>query len=125
MIDTAGMMFPKPIRPEKKPKPLKSKTRLKSYSKPIPIELKRAVIQAKGNRCLMGFCPFCGGQAIVTEHDDGHHWPHRSRGGKDRIEDIWMMKRPCHMFLHDHPLIEKQVFGEILAAANQMLRKSG
>ena len=121
MIDTSGLAFPKPGKKPKQQKPLKSKTRLKSHSKPIPIELKREVIQVKGNLCLLGFCPCCGGQATVTEHDDGHHFPHRSRGGKDRVEDVWMMKHDCHIYLHDNPLVEKQVFKEILSI--EMVKK--
>ncbi len=114
--------FAKPIRAGKQKKGLKKKAPLKSHIQSIPIELKKMVLEQKGHFCLMGLCPNCGGTAIVNEHDDGHHWPHRSRGGKDRVEDIWIMKHECHMFLHDNPLIERQVFGEMLVKARDMLK---
>jgi len=112
---------------QKKPKEsakLKQKKPLKSNNKPVPLELKREVLRIKGNFCLAGFCPICGGRAIVTEHDDAHHYPHRSRGGKDCVEHLWLMRHECHMELHLHPLIEKQVFAEILQKANEMLKKA-
>jgi ribosomal protein S27AE len=119
------LLFHKKARPPKEKKGLKKRTPLKAHSEPIDIKLKKAVLEYRGSFCLMGFCPNCGGGAIVTEHDDGHHWPHRSRGGKDRVEDIWLMKHDCHMFLHDNPLIEKQVFGEMLTKAREILNIGG
>jgi hypothetical protein len=113
--------YPKKVRPKKEKKGLKKRTPLKAHGEPIPTKLKKAVLEYRGSFCLMGFCPNCGGTATVNEHDDGHHWPHRSRGGKDRIEDIWIMKHDCHMYLHGNPLIEKQAFGEILIKAREKL----
>ena len=122
-MDYSSFAIPKRCREPKQKKGLK-KTRIKSDPRPIPIELKKAVLELKGGFCLMGFCPSCGGTAQVNEHDDGHHMPHRSQGGKNRVEDIWLMKHECHMYLHDNPLIERQVFGEILVRAKDKL-KSG
>ena len=114
IMDTSEFMFPKPTRKPKKAKPLKTKKNLKSHYKPVPIEIKRASLETKGRFCLAGHCPNCGGRAEVNEYDDPHHFPHKgSKGGKDIPEHIWMVKRICHSFLHDNPLIERAAFKEI------------
>jgi 5-methylcytosine-specific restriction endonuclease McrA len=120
MIDDTIFAFPKPHKGKRQPAglkqktPLKSKTQLKANFKPIPKELKLKVLQEKGNLCFLGFCPNCGGQATVTEKDDFHHFPHKSRGGKDCVEHLWPCRRECHQFIHDNPLIEKEMFKEII-----------
>ncbi len=97
-------------------KPLKSKTKPKSKYKPVPLDVKLTALETKGRFCFAGFCPVCGGTAEVNEHDDPHHFPHRSQGGKDRPKYIWMAKRDCHRFIHDNPMLERLMFQEIEAA---------
>lgn len=124
MIDTEGMMFPKNVKPKKEKKGLKSKTRLKSHSKPIPIELKREVIQVKGNLCFLGFCEHCGGRATVTEHDDCHHHPKRSHQGQDIVAHLFPCLRLCHSYYEAHPLEEKEMFKRMEAAGIPVVWKA-
>lgn len=79
MIDTNDLLYPKPTRPFKVHKGLKKKTLLKTHYKPIPKEIKEAVLEQKGRLCFLGFCPMCGGRASVGINDDFHHFPHKSR----------------------------------------------
>jgi hypothetical protein len=115
MIDYSQFAIPKPTSKPKEKKPLKAKKRLQSKSKPIPIELKQAVLTEKGHLCMCGYCFNCGGTAIVNEHDDGHHFPHRSKGGKDIVEHLWMAKHDCHMAFHDNPMLEREMFKQMEA----------
>jgi hypothetical protein len=125
-IETSEFAFAKPHKDKKQPKklkqgtPLKSKTKLKANYKPIDKALKLKVLSEKGNLCFLGFCLNCGGQALVNENDDFHHFPHKSRGGKDCIEHLWPCLRECHRYIHDHPAIEKEMFKEIIERAKQI-----
>lgn len=115
MIDYSQFAIPKPTSKPKTKKPLKAKTTLKSKSKAIPIELKKAVLEEKGRLCMSGYCFNCGGTAIVNEHDDAHHQPKRSQGGKDIVEHLWMAKHECHMAFHDNPMLEREMFKQMEA----------
>lgn len=116
--------IPKPVRPEKKAKPLKSKTRLKSHYEPIPIEVKEAVLREKGNRCFLGFCEHCGGQAIVTINDDFHHHPKRSHQGQNIVAHLFPCLRICHSYYEDHPMEEKEMFKRMEAAGIPVVWKA-
>lgn len=118
------LAFPKPHKEKKPRKPLRAKTPLKSHYEPIPLKLKREVLQEKGNLCFLGFCPNCGGQATVTESDDFHHFPHKSRGGRDCVKDLWPSLRVCHHFIQTHPWEEKEMFKEIEAAGIPVVWKA-
>jgi 5-methylcytosine-specific restriction endonuclease McrA len=108
--------FPKPNRKNKPKKKLK--TRYKS----IPVDIKRAVLEEKGRLCFLGHCPNCGA-APVTINDDFHHYPHRSKGGKDIPEHLWPCRRECHDYIHDHPLIERAMFNELEKAGYKVIWK--
>lgn len=113
----------KPVKAKKPKLKLRAKPRIKSHSKPISIKLKKEVIREKGNLCFLGFCPSCGGK-FVTDHDDAHHFPHRSRLGKDRVEDLWPALRLCHDFIHKHPRIEREMFKRIEEAGYKVTWKA-
>ena len=61
---------------------------------------------------------------MVTTKDDAHHFPHRSLGGEDIPEHIWMSKRICHRYLHDYPDVEAEVFKKIADAGYQVIWKA-
>jgi hypothetical protein len=97
----------------KKQKGLKQKARLKSKSKPIPKEVKEAVLKEKGGFCFMGLCEHCGGTAEAT---DPHHFPHKGpHATPDEVKYLWPANRICHDYYHDHPLEEKELFKKIEA----------
>jgi hypothetical protein len=107
----------KPTRVQKK------RARLKSHYKPIPRDLKEAVLETKGRLCFMGHCPNCGAAPVGID-DDQHHFPHKSRGGKDCIEHLWPCRRECHEFVHTHPAIEREMLREIEAAGIPVVWKA-
>lgn len=129
MIDQ-GQKMNKPLtnfHPVPKPQPrkrlgyrrrnstLSSKKGLKRKIHPVPDEVKRKALE-KSALCFAGHCPVCGGLP-VTIYDDPHHYPRKgSQGGRDIPEHIWMCKRICHSYIHDHPLVEKEMFQRIEAA---------
>jgi 5-methylcytosine-specific restriction endonuclease McrA len=96
--------------------PLKARTKLKANRTGIPTVVKINTLILRGNKCFMGLCEVCGGQSFVTLEDDFHHYPHRSRGGKDIPEHLWPCKRECHDYMHDHPVFEREMFKRIEAA---------
>jgi hypothetical protein len=101
----------KPEPKVKTKKPLKAKKSLKSKSKPIPKEIKEAVLEQKGGRCFMGLCEHCGGMAEAT---DLHHYPHKGPNSTpDEVKYLWPANRICHDYYHDHPLAEKELFKKI------------
>lgn len=106
----------KPAKKVKLKKGLQNKTTLKSHYKPIPKEIKEAVLEEKGRLCFLGFCPVCGGQSPIGMDDDFHHFPHKSRGGKDCVAHLWPARRECHDFIQTHPWEERMMFHEIEAA---------
>ena len=114
-----GLKFPKPKK-KKKYQGLK-KTRLKSHYKPIPIEVKKAVLEQKGSLCFLGHCPVCGGQAEVGLKDDFHHFVHKGKGGQDIVLHLWPCRRECHDHMHDHPTDEREMFKEIEAAGHKVV----
>jgi hypothetical protein len=114
-IDYGVSAFPKVYREKKKPKGLK-KTPLKAHYNPIPIEVKKAVLEEKGSLCFCGFCEHCGGQAECTINDDFHHHPKRSHGGQNIIAHLYPGKRICHDYYETHPLEEKEMFQRMEAA---------
>jgi hypothetical protein len=116
LIDYSLSVFAKPTKKVKQSKPLRGRKKLKSHYEPVPLEVKLAALELKGRFCLAGHCPNCGGKAEVNEHDDPHHFPRRSKQGKNIVEHVWMARRECHSFLHDNPLIERMAFKEIEAA---------
>ncbi len=103
----------KPIKIPKLKKGLKKKTPLKSHYEPIAKDIKKAVLEEKGQLCFLGFCPVCGGRAPVGMNDDLHHFPHKSRGGKDCVAHLWPSRRECHDYIQTHPQIERMMFSEI------------
>lgn len=123
MVDTSVMAFPKPVRPEKKSKPLKSKTRLKSHREPISTEVKEAVLEQKGPLCFSGYCPNCGGFGDISRIAQYHHFPYRSHQGQNVVEHLWACRPECHRFMHDNPLIERMMFKEIEAAGIRVVWK--
>ena len=114
-IDYTISAFPKKHGKRKKPKGLK-KTRLKSHYKPIPTEVKKAVLEEKGSFCFLGQCEVCGGLAECTVNDDFHHKPKRSHGGQNIVAHLYPGKRLCHEYYETHPLEEKGLFKRIEAA---------
>lgn len=100
---------------------LTTKKRLKQAVHIIPKEVKEAALE-KSRFCLCGFCPVCGGQP-VTIKDDFHHFPHKAHGGKDIPEHGWIAKHECHMYLHDYPDVEKEVFEQIEAVGYPVVWK--
>lgn len=127
---------PKPTKKQKSPKKelnsksqlskgegLKRKTKLKSKHNPIPLEVKKAVLEEKGSLCFLGHCPICGGMARVTVKDDAHHFPHRSQGGKDIVEHLWPCRRDCHRAIHDAPWMERLMFQEMETAGISVVWK--
>lgn len=129
-MDYSCLAIPKVYREKKKPKglqsrtPLKAKARLKSHYEPIPLEVKKAVLEEKGSLCFLGFCPVCGGRAQVGINDDFHHFPHKSKGGQDIVLHLWPGRRECHSYLHDHPVDEKEMFREIESAGVPVVWKA-
>lgn len=113
----------KPVRQPKPKKRLRNKTRLKTHYQPIPKEIKKAVLEEKGRLCFLGFCPVCGGQAAVGMDDDFHHFPHKSKGGKDCVIHLWPARRECHDYIQTHPREERMMFNEIEAAGIQVVWK--
>ena len=120
MIDLSRDLrpVPKPTRTAKegtrrRNSTLKSRTRLKSNYIAVPEAVKKEALK-KSAFCFAGLCPVCGGLP-VTVNDDPHHFPKRSQGGKDIPEHVWMCKRICHSYIHDHPLEEKAMFKKIEA----------
>lgn len=107
--------IPKPTRKKKEPKGMK-KSRLKNKYKPIPSEVKLAALEKQGGFCMGGHCFVCGGTARVGIRDDAHHFPHRSQGGKDTVEHLWLCRHECHMEIHANPSLEKEMFHEMEAA---------
>lgn len=100
--------IPKPVRPKQKPKPLKSKTRLKSHYKPIDKKLLKELFETKGSFCFMGLCENCGGLSQAT---DLHHFPHKGpHSTPDDIKYLWPANRICHDYYHSHPLEERELF---------------
>jgi len=120
--------IPRPNREAKKERKtrknstLVTKKKLKKTIRIIPKEVKEAALE-KSRFCLCGFCPVCGGRE-VTIKDDAHHFPHRSLGGKDIAEHVWMSKRQCHRYLHDYPDVEREVFEKIEAAGYPVVWKA-
>jgi hypothetical protein len=114
-ISNAGGLA-KPVREPKPKKGLKKRTPLKARYNSIPLEIKIAVFQEKGNRCFWGFCEHCGGQAIVTVNDDFHHHPKRSHRGKNIVDHLFPCLRLCHSYYEEHPLEEKEMFKRMEAA---------
>lgn len=124
MIDYAAIAnaggIPKP-QPKKKPSGKKRKNSTISTNKglkrtvhPVAEEVKKQALE-KSTFCFAGHCPVCGGNR-VTIADDPHHMPHRSQGGRDIPEHIWMARRVCHGYMHDHPVEERALFKRIEAA---------
>jgi 5-methylcytosine-specific restriction endonuclease McrA len=117
------LMFPKPHREKKPKKGLKAKTRLKAHYEPIPKEIKEAVLQEKGRLCFCGHCPNCGA-APVGLNDDFHHFPRRSKGGKDIVDHLWPCRRECHDYIHLNPMIERMMFREIEESGIKVIWKA-
>jgi 5-methylcytosine-specific restriction endonuclease McrA len=122
-LSDSALLYPKRVREAKPKKGLQKKTPLKTHYEPIPKEVKEAVLEEKGRLCFLGCCPVCGGQAEVEMNDDFHHFPHKSRGGKDCVEHLWPGKRECHDYIQTHPLEEKEMFKEIEAAGIKVVWK--
>jgi hypothetical protein len=100
---------PKPKQGLKCGKPLKSK------GNPIPLKVKKAVLEQKGNRCFLGFCGQCKG-LLCTVADDFHHKPKRSQLGKHVVAHLFPAKRSCHDYYETHPKEEKEMFKRMEAA---------
>ena len=125
MIDYAAIAnaggIPKP-QPKKKPQGKKRKNSTISPNKglkrtihPVPKKVKEQALE-KSAFCFCGLCPVCRGLPVTVD-DDPHHYPRKgSQGGRDIPEHIWMCKRICHSYMHDHPLVEKEMFQRIEAA---------
>jgi hypothetical protein len=102
-------------KPQPKKKPRKSpKKGLKRTIHPVPKKVKEQALE-KSAFCFCGLCPVCEGLSVTID-DDPHHFPHKSQGGRDIPEHIWMCKRICHGYIHDHPLEERALFEKIEAA---------
>ncbi len=119
-ITNAGEIA-KPIKIPKLKKGLKKKTPLKSHYEPIPKDIKEVVLEQKGRLCFMGFCPVCGGRAPVGMNDDFHHFPHKSRSGKNCVEHLWPARRECHDYIQTHPWEERMMFHEIEKAGYKVI----
>jgi hypothetical protein len=105
--------IPKP-HPKKKPRKSPNKG-LKRTIHPVPKKVKEQALE-KSAFCFCGLCPVCRGLPVTVD-DDPHHYPRKgSQGGRDIPEHIWMCKRICHSYMHDHPLVEKEMFQRIEAA---------
>ena len=114
------------FRPVPKPQPrkkqgktkqnstLSAKKGLKRTVHPVPEEVKKQALE-KSAFCFAGECPVCGGLPVTVD-DDPHHYPRRSKGGRNIPEHIWMCKRVCHSYIHDHPTEERAMFERIDAA---------
>ena len=114
------------FRPVPKPQPrkkqgktkqnstLSAKKGLKRTVHPVPEEVKKQALE-KSAFCFAGECPVCGGLPVTVD-DDPHHYPRRSKGGRNIPEHIWMCKRVCHSYIHDHPAEERAMFERIEAA---------
>lgn len=124
MIDYAAIAdaggIPKP-QPKKKPQGKKRKNStiapnkgLKRTVHPVPKKVKEQALE-KSAFCFCGLCPVCRGLPVTVD-DDPHHFPHKSQGGRDIPEHVWMCKRICHGYIHDHPLEERALFEKIEAA---------
>ena len=48
-----------------------------------------------------GVCPRCKGDLDV-EHQHIHHIVYRCHGGKDTLDNLWLMHDVCHRQLHAH-----------------------
>lgn len=107
---------PKPPAREKKGNKQKNSSltatkRMKRTIRPVPKKVKEQALE-KSAFCFCGLCPVCGGLPVAAD-DDPHHYPHRSQGGRDIPEHIWMCKRECHGYIHDHPAEERAMFERI------------
>ena len=114
------------FRPVPKPQPrkkqgktkqnstLSAKKGLKRTVHPVPEEVKKQALE-KSAFCFAGECPVCGGLPVTVD-DDPHHYPRRSKGGRNIPEHIWMCKRVCHSYIHDHPTEERAMLERIEAA---------
>lgn len=103
MIDTEGMMFPKSVRPKKEKKGLKSKTRLKSHSKPknktqidmsfleVPKKIRIEDSTAK-DKVKSLICEVCG----KPSYGDPHHIKTVGSGGPDIEENQIQLCWECH-----------------------------
>jgi hypothetical protein len=122
MIDLSSDFrpVPKPMRPKKRETRRKNST-LKSRARVVPEAVKKEALK-KSDLCFAGFCPVCGGRR-VTAKDDPHHFPHRSQGGKDIADHIWMSKRLCHSYIHEYPDVEREMFRKVEVAGYKVVWK--
>lgn len=100
--------------------PLKRKTKLKNKFKPIPIEVKKAVLQEKGDRCFMGFCERCHGTRVMI-HEGQHHFPHKGPYcTPDDVKYLWPAHDLCQGWYHEHPKEERELFKRLEAAGHRV-----
>lgn len=85
--------------PLKRSTPLKSKKRLTSKPRKIPDSV-RAQVMARDMGCV---AQFMIREVVCSGHLDAHHVLMRSQGGPDTAENLKVLCRAHHEWVHRHP----------------------
>jgi hypothetical protein len=85
--------------PLKRSTPLTAKKRLTSKSRKIPDSV-RAQVMARDMGCV---AQFMIREVICSGHLDAHHVLMRSQGGPDTAENLKVLCRAHHEWVHRHP----------------------
>ena len=85
--------------PLKRTTPLRSKKRLKSTYRGIPDSV-RAEVMARDMGCV---AQFMVREVICSGHLDAHHVLMRSQGGPDTADNLKVLCRAHHEWVHRHP----------------------